>query len=421
MNISKISRSIIVAIFVVCIIFLGYLDIISMLQRVESPSTVTGLMKVGYGIVLLVFVLLYVYMKDKLYRMKVKRKLSFVYRYIYLILAIVGVSIYLVYQMIYPASGIFIASYVAISLAVAFCIKKVVFNTSKSDILSVFGMFAVTMMPAFLTDRNTLINSMCIALIVVVTLLILQLLIDELKQRGIKTKKYLWEACILGVGIGICMLFSIHLAVFAILCLVLLLITTRLDNTHISFPKRVMASITQEQREQLYRIERINISKLVISCVVALAIGVIVFMMGKWILGVLPETITQTPIVTQIEQNIEKTQIGALSFSDGKGNVSHIYQYAKALVGLSKSYYMTIFIYIILVELLALILKRKYDTKSTVLKAFFILLFCFAAVFQINIYLMQPILTILLILIAIVNTSNIYLNREERVKMLVAS
>ncbi|MNI68562.1 hypothetical protein D3C73_1242650 [compost metagenome] len=70
--------------------------------------------------------------------------------------------------------------------------------------------------------------------------------------------------------------------------------------------------------------------------------------------------------------------------------------------------------------MLTVILRRRYDTKSTIMKIMFILtLFSYSACSN-SIYLYQPVFTIQLILIAIVNTSNIYLNREERIKLLNA-
>ena len=54
------------------------------------------------------------------------------------------------------------------------------------------------------------------------------------------------------------------------------------------------------------------------------------------------------------------------------------------------------------------------------MKFIFLMIFSTMVVFKVNINFYQPILTVLLIMIAIVNTSNIYLNREERIKLLVA-
>ena len=83
-------------------------------------------------------------------------------------------------------------------------------------------------------------------------------------------------------------------------------------------------------------------------------------------------------------------------------------------------FYILLFIYIIFMEILAICLHRRYDTKSTLMKTILLCLYASIVIFNMNIYYFQPVITILLILIAIVNTSNIYLNREERIKMLVA-
>ena len=90
-NVSKISRSIIVVIFTALMVFLGYQNIIVRInfkelfirpmQFIEIPN----LAKVLYVVVLIIMVVMYAYLKEKLYKIKVKRKLSLFYRYIYLI------------------------------------------------------------------------------------------------------------------------------------------------------------------------------------------------------------------------------------------------------------------------------------------------------------------------------------------------
>ena len=71
-------------------------------------------------------------------------------------------------------------------------------------------------------------------------------------------------------------------------------------------------------------------------------------------------------------------------------------------------------------EVLAVILHRKYDTKSTVIKLLFILLFALVTLFKIEVIYFQPEMTLLLVITCIVNTTNIYYNREERIKMIEA-
>ncbi|MEG1363072.1 MAG: hypothetical protein RSC92_01315, partial [Clostridia bacterium] len=94
------------------------------------------------------------------------------------------------------------------------------------------------------------------------------------------------------------------------------------------------------------------------------------------------------------------------------------YDNLKELVLSSKMFYFILFTYIILIELLNICLRRKYDTKSTMIKILFILILIFYSKFSYSIYQYKDVISTLLIIIAIVNTSNIYLNKEERVKLL---
>ena len=85
MSLSKIARSIVVALFVVMIIFFSFININVMNSSVEVTNAVTSnIAKLSYAVILIVLVLIYMYIKEKLYRLKVKRKISFIYRYIYL-------------------------------------------------------------------------------------------------------------------------------------------------------------------------------------------------------------------------------------------------------------------------------------------------------------------------------------------------
>ena len=93
---------------------------------------------------------------------------------------------------------------------------------------------------------------------------------------------------------------------------------------------------------------------------------------------------------------------------------------AYSFAGMSTRFYLICYIYIIIMEVLSLILHRKYDTKSTLLKIIFISLIFVLTIYKVNILYYQPVLTLLLVIICIVNTTNIYYNREERIKMIEA-
>lgn len=413
MDRSKISRSIIVVIFIALILFLGYFDVKSILNS-EAQSLNNKLMKIGYVCILAILVGVYVGIKDKLYKMRFKRRNCLIIRYIYIGITILATSIFSIKQKVGESSIYFLAICLLLMFINAILVKKVIFNVSKSDILSVLGLFSYSMLPIVISNKYEYINSLLLTLTVFSSILNMQILIDELKQKGIKNKKYLIMTAFLGVFMGLSCVFGINIIVWCVVTVLLLIITIDLDNTHINFPKKVMSSVTQENREKLYSIERINISKLLICICISLIVMFCIYFIGNVII-IKISNVSNNEIIQSINMNITNNQInnGTISFTKIKDTT-------KSFVLMSKGYYLVMFVYIVLVELLNIILKRKYDTKSTVLKSLFFLMYVCASIFNVNIYVVQPLLSIMIVLIALVNTSNIYLNREERVKMLVA-
>ena len=88
MSISKISRSLVVLLFLLLIIFMGYQDVRLLLNNTSSNITL-NILKVVYVIVAIFLILLYAYIKGKLYRKKVKRNMSLVYRYVYIVFIVI--------------------------------------------------------------------------------------------------------------------------------------------------------------------------------------------------------------------------------------------------------------------------------------------------------------------------------------------
>lgn len=402
MSLSKISRSIVVVIFAIMIIFFSFFDIKIMNSGMEVTNTVTSnIAKLIYPIVLISLVLIYMYIKEKLYRLKVKRKIAFIYRYIYITIVIIATSICVIYKDIVNFSKISLLLYIVLSILTSFIVKRIIFNVSKSDMLSVLGMFANSMLLNVITERSVLFNSIIIELFVLVVIYIIQKLLDELKQRGIKTKKYIRLAIILGILISLSSIFGVNVKVWGIVAIISIFITTNLDNTHLNFPNK-------NKKDSVFKIERINISKLLISLCITSIIVFLLYKLGIYLLN----RIDNIAIIENVK-NIKFYSDYDFSFSNFKNHVI-------SFVSLSKMYYIILFIYILFMEILAIALRRRYDTKSTIIKLVFITLFSFTAILHVNIYYYQPLFSILLVLIAIVNTTNIYYNREERIKLLVS-
>lgn len=420
MNISRISRSIVVAIFMIFIVFFCYFDISAILNKSSDTIIVSNLIKISYAVLLIILVLMYLYIKTKLYKMKVKRKITFIYRYIYLSLVVSVITFLMITKTLPDISNIAKFISILIVLFTAFAIKKIIFNVSKSDTLSVLGMFGFSMIFNVIKDKSIYLDSILITFSVVSVILLMQLIIDELKQRGIKNKKYLILSVCLGIFMGITCLLGINIIVYILISIIFVFITSNLDSTHLNFPKKIMNSITQKNRERLYKIERININKLIYVVVTYLFLTIVVFYVGKFALSKISNKV-DSQVLINIEQNIKNNELSKENINlNIKHFSSNFVKNVKELVNYSKTYYLIMFVYIILVEILAFMLKRRYDTKSTSMKIYLMLIFISISMFNINIIYFQPIITTFLILIAIVNTTNIYLNREERVKMLVA-
>lgn len=411
MNISKISRSLVVIIFVALILFMGYNDIILLLNN-SNNNIALNILKVVYIIVTILLVILYVYIKDKLYRKKIKRNISLVYRYIYISFIVIIMSIISIYSKLYLVSNITLLIYLILKLSIAFVLKKIIFNVSKSDILSVFGTFAFAMLPYIYMNIESLFVNLINNLVLFLTILLIQKLIDELKQRGIKNKKYLIISLILGVFVGFTILLGVSMYIWIFVALISLILTSNLDKTHICFPKKIISSVNQKTKEMLYKVERVNIGKLFVSNLVIALVAFVISFIGKLI-------ITNINVTNSLLINLFNfyNDILNINFSN---ICTNLVNNTNILLSSSKTYYILILAYIVIVEILAFVLRRRYDTKSTLMKLIFILLYLSIAVFSLDITNYQTILTVFLILIAIVNTSNIYLNREERVKMLVA-
>lgn len=409
---SKISRSLIVVIFVALIIFLGYLDFrlitSNNLYNVTKANLLTNILYIIFAILAVV---IYICIKDRLYRAKVKRINSLVYRNIYLIvIVLVARAITLkIIDFSYIKDYICIITLI-LNIAVAFILRKIIFNVSKSDILSVIAMLLYSTLTNVGLDSQMMLISSITEFVLFLGIWLVQMLIDELKQKGIKTNKYLIISLAIGVIFGVLTLFGISKYVWLAVFIVMLFITVDLDSTHFIFPRRFMYWVDNIKRDKLYKIESFNISKMLISSILIVSLVFIVnFGFSVLFKDVIDMSSISNPILVFINNS--------LNYSFDK-NI--IIENMENLMDLSKTYNLIIMSYIILLELLSMILRRRYDTKTTMLKSIFISIIVTACASSINFMYFQPVILTLLIIIAIVNTSSIYLNRDERIKLLVA-
>ena len=217
MSMSKISRSIVVVIFVALIVFLAITDCIYINKGFGDGNGPNNIIKFGYFILVFVLVFLYTYVREKLSRLKLQKMISTLYRYIYIILVMLGSTFFKVYNVmdIYPKHTLIL--YFLLTYFIGFFVQRIIFNVSKSDVLSVLGMFISFTLPNIIDDKTVDLNSKFISATLLLSIYIMQRLIDELKQLNIKNKKYLIQAVILGICIGISTLFGVNYLVWIIL------------------------------------------------------------------------------------------------------------------------------------------------------------------------------------------------------------
>lgn len=411
---SKISRSIVVAIFVALILFLGVSDFIYINNVEKTVNSINGWVKFGYIILVIVLVSLYTYVREKISRLKLQKTISLIYRYIYITLVMLATTFFKIYKVmeIYPKRSLVL--YFVLTYLIGICIQRIIFNVSKSDVLSVLGMFISFTLPVVIDDKTIDLNSKVIVFIMLMSIYVLQILLDELKQLNIKNKKYIIQAVILGVLIGVSTIVGINYLIWVVIGVISLFITSNLDSTSLNLSNRQNKTIKRKKNNYfIYKIERIKISKLLISLCIIVVISTVIYFSGREVVryfamngnGVCQNIVNDLTvgIHTDTDTSFENLKLQAYAFSS-----------------MSTKFYIVCYFYIIAMEILALVLKRKYDTKSTVIKLSFMLLFGIIAIFKLNIVYYQPILTLLLVIICIVNTTNIYYNREERIKMIEA-
>ena len=411
---SKISRSIVVAIFVALIAFLGVSDIVYINKYGVEANTGSNWLKLLYVVLIIVLVSLYTYVREKLSKLKLQKTIANAYKYVYITLVMIAATFFKIYNVLdtYPKRTLIL--YFVLIYLIGLFTQKIIFNVSKSEVLSVLSMFVVFTLPNAISDKTIDLNAKFISLLMITSIFVLQILLDELKQLNLKNRKYLVQAIILGVLVGLSTLVGVNYLVWYAVALVSLFITSNLDSTSLNLSNRQNKTIKKRKNNYfIYKIERIKISKLLISLAIIFAISLVIYFGGRGIIRVLANNgngVCQN-IVNDLTVGIHTQK----SFS-----VSSLKDVVRDFSSMSTRYYMFCYVYIILMEILSVVLHRKYDTKSTVIKLIFILLIGLATMFRLNIVYFQPVLTMLLNIICIVNTTNIYYNREERIKMIEA-
>lgn len=268
-------------------------------------------------------------------------------------------------------------------------IKRIIFNISTSDMLSAAAAIIYIFIPKMIFSEMTTTSYLSYSLtIVLVGIFILFKIIDEVSQHRMKTKKYIYLTLLLTCNIIVGIFFSITSLIWVSIILIAIIAGKNVDFTHLTLgQKNIDKTKFVGVKRFIYRIERININKLII-----------VFL-----------------IVSLITIPIEYLINGFNTFKYLE--VNSIIKIIQNLVRESRTYYISIIFVIIVFELIGSLLRRKVDIKTTIMKWTLLSSIILVGISDSIVYRLY-IFDTLLILIFILNISNIYYNRDEKIKLL---
>ena len=414
MIISKFSRGLVVCIFSALMLCLMYLD----LQSVITSSTQFGslFLKILYIISIFAIIFAYSVIKERLSKKNVNKKRNAFIRYTFIVLFSFVIKL-LIGIFTDPKQAILNAFVFAVlSLVNAVVLKKIIYNISKSDVLSALGMVMYVFLPNISFNRNVSLKAYILTFTILMIIMFMQKIIDELKQIGIKNKKYIVLSLICGLFVTLSMLLGVNVLVWIVALFVTLISTSNLDKTHINFSNKFINMLRQKSKELLYRFERIYINKVLI---VLFVMFIEVFLLYTFANFLIYNVINNEGIINFVNNIKVVTNNVSISFDLVRNSdFTVIFANLKMLVSNTKIYTFILTIYIIFIEILNVVLRRKYDTKSTIIKAIFVLTILAFAIFNLDYVCYTELFQTFLILIAIINTTNLYLNRDERIKLL---
>jgi len=419
MNRSRIIRSIIVALFMICCLAMLF---VCVKNSLEIQSTFKTLYKFIYVIVILVSIIFYILLKNKLKVLNCKKSVEYTYRYIYLVMIIlitrfvavmlykdssvieliepsfdIGLGSYLVYFLgkitLYPLYAIIIINTI-ITFICSVIIKRMVFNVTTNEMLSAIAAIAYIFLPQGLINTTNYAPYNFNTLFILGGVYLLLLIIDEVKQHKLKNKKYLNYTVIMGICILLDILCLGRFEFWLIVLLTSLVISNNVGYVRVNNNREFVEKLNSvKARKLMYKMEAIAINKLLLVSVIIIlfiAAGVgITCLFGQDVLNVYA--------------NID---------------INNLYNNFIASICSSKNYYIFLISIVFVLEVLGIILRRKVDTKSSLIKLCSILIVL--VTLTINSTYSVSMLDAFLVLSLILNVGNIYYNRDEKIKLLKA-
>ena len=377
-------------------------------MALESSLSVN--IKAIYVAVFGICALMYAFVKNKLTKKLESEKLAKCYCYLYLAVIVFVSRLVMAYifkeneiAMLDPSfSKLGVGSYINYGLAkiinnqmyanviintlIAFisCIlvKEIILKITVNDTLASITSIMYILLPQSLVYVNEYVRSYYNVLIVLSGMLMFINILDEVKNFNKKNNRYLIYSVILGVIASLDIVFGGSYVLWASVIIITSIVSMYVDMIHINI--KFKNKLDYKLKILSERIERINISKLILVSLISLIIPMIVTII-----------------------------YAASNANNYMMNITNVEQ----ILLHSRNYYLVLIICSAVFEVLGLILRRKLDNKIFMVKVAMISSIVLLAFTVNNIY-VSAVFDTLLILTVITNVCNICYNREEKVKLL---
>lgn len=386
----------------------------------EVETNLSVYIKIIYIALFVMCVLVYTFLKKKLNLRFKSAKLIYSYRYLYLAILVFvtrfimayinkdmgitnlelsfenGLGSYLVFGLSKLIGSQFY-SIVIINTIISFgcvvIIKRLIFNITTSEFLSAFAAIIYIFLPQSLIATTIYVKYNFNVLVILFALLGIMKIIDEVSQHRLKSEKYILLTGIVAIFMELDLILGGSYIFWLGIVLVTLLASKNIDFTHISFGDKQKSALPVSINRVLYKIERINISKLVNVFVILFITASITYSVIYSSTSFRIDNVISINSVTQVTDNLTK------------------------VLENSRNYYMIIIFCVIILEFVGIVLKRRIDLKSMVLKGAFALTTIVTALY-VDTNNASAIFDILLLLVFVINIGNIYYNREDKIKLL---
>lgn len=408
---SRIICSIVTVIYVVLSVAL---TLILVKSGLNTESSVSMYLKAIHIAVFGICTLMYAFVKNKLAKKMSNESLSVsiskIYNYLYLfvitfvtrfVMAYVfkdtmsivnpsfsnGIFSYLNYGLgLYIGNQMYANVILNTILAFVSCIliKKLILNITDNDTIATTTSIMYLLLPQALVYVTEHAKFSYNVVVILLGLLVFVKIIQEVQNFNKKDNKYLIYSLIFGViqsvdiilGGTYMMWVAMHIFVtFAAMYIATLRVRLRFNS-----------SSSYKMKRYAEKIERINISKLILVSLVSLAVsGLIALLYGEFSLA---------------------NNYQMFSVTNSLNVLMH-----------SRNYYLVLIISALVFEIIGVVLKRKLDIKMFGIKVLFVSS-GIVTFFMVDTTYAAAVFDTLLILTSVLNVCNICYNREERVKLL---